>query len=170
MKIEKDRVVSLTYELRIKDEKGEQTLVETATKEHPMVFLFGVSGLPDQFEENLDGLNEGDTFNFTLGAEAGYGDFDQNAVVELPKQVFEIEGSVPDNMLEEGNFIPMADSEGNQLQGRVAKVTDTTVTMDFNHPLAGKELHFNGKVENVREATQEELDHGHVHGEGGHHH
>ena len=170
MKIEKDKVVSLTYELRIKDESGEQTLMETATKEQPMVFLFGASGLPDQFEENLDGLNPGDTFSFTLNAQDGYGDFDENAVVELPKQVFEIEGSVPDNMLEEGNFIPMSDSEGNQLQGRVAKVTDATVTMDFNHPLAGKDLHFEGKVEDVRDATQEELDHGHVHGEGGHHH
>lgn len=170
MKIEKNRVVSLTYELHIQNEGGQQSLVETANEENPMVFIYGMSGLPDQFEDNLDGLNAGDKFDFKLDADAGYGDYDQNAVVELPLNVFEVEGNVPDNMLEVGNFIPMADSEGNQLQGRVAEVRDNTVLMDFNHPLAGKALYFKGKVEKVREATAEELDHGHVHGEGGVHH
>ncbi|MBB6610273.1 FKBP-type peptidyl-prolyl cis-trans isomerase [Pontibacter sp. Tf4] len=170
MKIEKNKVVTLTYELRIQNENGEQSLVEVASEEQPMAFIFGMSGLPDQFEDNLNGLSEGDNFEFKLDAEEGYGEFDDNAVVELPMNVFEVEGAVPDNMLEVGNFIPMTDSEGNQLQGRVAKVTDFTVTMDFNHPLSGKELYFKGKVAQVREATKEELEHGHVHGPGGHHH
>lgn len=170
MKIEKNKVVTLTYELRILDENGEQNLIETANEEQPMVFIYGMSGLPDQFEDNLDGLNSGDSFDFKLDTEDGYGEYNEDAVVDLPKNVFEVEGSVPDNMLEEGNFIPMTDSEGNQLQGRVVEIGDETVKMDFNHPLAGKELYFKGKVETVREATQEELDHGHVHGEGGHHH
>ncbi|GAA4427133.1 FKBP-type peptidyl-prolyl cis-trans isomerase [Pontibacter saemangeumensis] len=170
MKIEKNKVVTLTYELRIMDENGEQSLIETANEEHPMVFIYGMSGLPDQFEDNLEGLSTGDNFDFKLDTEDGYGEYNEEAVVELPKNVFEVEGSVPDNMLEEGNFIPMTDSEGNQLQGRVVEIGEETVKMDFNHPLAGKELFFKGKVEKVREATQEELDHGHVHGEGGHQH
>ena len=170
MKIEKNKVVTLTYELRILDENGEQNLIETANEEQPMVFIYGMSGLPDQFEENLDGLNSGDSFDFKLDTEDGYGEYNEEAIVDLPKNVFEVEGSVPDNMLEEGNYIPMSDSEGNQLQGRVVEISDETVKMDFNHPLAGKELYFKGKVEQVREATQEELDHGHVHGAGGHQH
>ena len=170
MKIEKNRVVTLTYELRIKGENGEQSLIETANEEQPMVFIYGMSGLPDQFEKELDGKTAGDTFDFTLAAEGGYGDFDENAIVDLPLNVFQVEGTIPDNMLEPGNFIPMADSEGNQLQGRVVEVSEETVKMDFNHPLAGKDLNFKGKVEKIREATEEELDHGHVHGEGGHHH
>ena len=170
MKIEKNKVVTLTYELRILDEDGEQSLIETANEEQPMVFIYGMSGLPDQFEDNLEGLNSGDSFDFKLDTEDGYGEYNDEAVVDLPKNVFEVEGSVPDNMLEEGNYIPMSDSEGNQLQGRVVEVGDDTVKMDFNHPLAGKELYFKGKVENVREATPEELDHGHVHGAGGHQH
>jgi len=167
MKVEKTKVVTLTYELRINDENGEQNLIETANEEHPMVFIHGMSGLPEQFEEQLEGLNEGDAFDFKLAAEEGYGEYNPAALVDLPMDVFEIEGSVPENMLEEGNFIPMADSEGNQLQGRVVEVKEDSVKMDFNHPLAGKELYFKGKVEKVREATDEELDHGHVHGEGG---
>ncbi|PRY15691.1 FKBP-type peptidyl-prolyl cis-trans isomerase SlyD [Pontibacter ummariensis] len=170
MKIEKNRVVTLTYELRILDENGEPSLVETANEEQPMVFIHGMSGLPEQFEDKLEGLNTGDDFDFKLDTEDGYGDVNEEAVVDLPKNVFEVEGSIPDNMLEKGNYIPMTDSEGNQLQGRVVEVKDDAVTMDFNHPLAGKELFFKGKVKEVREATPEELDHGHVHGEGGHHH
>ncbi|WP_161887698.1 FKBP-type peptidyl-prolyl cis-trans isomerase [Pontibacter russatus] len=170
MKIEKNKVVTLTYELRILDEDGEQNLIETANEEQPMVFIYGMSGLPDQFEDNLEGLKSGESFDFKLDTEDGYGEYNEDAVVDLPKNVFEVEGSVPDNMLEEGNYIPMSDSEGNQLQGRVVEVGDDTVKMDFNHPLAGKELYFKGKVESVREATPEELDHGHVHGAGGHQH
>ena len=111
-----------------------------------MVFIYGMSGLPDQFEENLEGLNSGDSFDFKLDTEDGYGEYNEDAVVDLPKNVFEVEGSVPDNMLEEGNYIPMSDSEGNQLQGRVVEVTDEAVKMDFNHPLAGKALRFTLKV------------------------
>ena len=155
MKISKDKVVSLTYDLSVVDENGAKTHVETADTENPMVFLYGVSGLPDKFEENLNGLEEGETFSFSLQAEDGYGDYDENALVNIPKNVFEVDGSIPDGMLEVGNFIPMADNEGNQMQGRVTGVEDEEVLMDFNHPLAGQTMHFDGKVVSVREATAE---------------
>lgn len=167
MKIEKNKVVTLSYELRILNESGDESLVETADKEQPMAFIYGMSGLPEQFEDQLGALSEGDSFDFKLGVEEGYGAVDENAIVDLPKTAFQIDGAVPDNLLVAGNFIPMTDSEGNQLQGLVKSVNPDTVTMDFNHPLAGKELYFKGKVENVREATPDELAHGHVHGAGG---
>ncbi|MDQ3291762.1 MAG: FKBP-type peptidyl-prolyl cis-trans isomerase [Bacteroidota bacterium] len=170
MKIGNNTVVSLTYDLSVLDDNGEKSHVETASSENPMVFLYGVSGLPDKFEEQLNGLQEGDTFSFSLESEEGYGDYDENALVSIPKNVFEVDGSIPDGMLEPGNFIPMADSEGNQMQGQVVEVSDNEVQMDFNHPLAGRTMHFDGKVIAVREATKEELAHGHVHGEHGHHH
>jgi FKBP-type peptidyl-prolyl cis-trans isomerase SlyD len=91
-------------------------------------------------------------------------------VVQIPKQVFEIDGKVDDQMLEVGNYLPMADNEGNHMQAKVVEVGDEMVTMDFNHPLAGMVMHFEGKVEDVRPATAEELSHGHVHGDGGHQH
>ncbi|WP_026464601.1 FKBP-type peptidyl-prolyl cis-trans isomerase [Adhaeribacter aquaticus] len=168
--ISKNKVVSLTYELKVLNDDGEQTLVETADADHPMTFLFGMSGLPDKFEENLDGKNEGESFSFALEAEEGYGDYDNNALVNIPKNVFEIDGKIDDEMLQEGNYIPMSDNEGNQMQGRVVDVGDQEVTMDFNHPLAGQKMFFEGKVLQVREASAEEIAHGHVHGEGGHHH
>ncbi|MDB5263897.1 MAG: peptidylprolyl isomerase [Adhaeribacter sp.] len=168
--ISENKVVSLTYELKILNEDGEQTLVETADPENPMVFLYGVSGLPEKFEENLSGKQEGEAFSFSLEADEGYGEYDDNALVPIPKNVFEVDGKIDDEMLQEGNYIPMADNEGNHMQGRVMKIQDEEVVMDFNHPLAGMKMFFEGKVLTVREATAEELSHGHVHGEGGHHH
>ena len=167
--ISENKVVSLTYELKILNEDGEQTLVETADTENPMVFLYGVSGLPEKFEENLEGKQEGESFSFSLEADEGYGEYDDNAIVPIPKNVFEIDGKIDEEMLQEGNYIPMADNEGNHMQGRVTKIQDEEVVMDFNHPLAGMKMFFDGKVISVREATPEELAHGHVHGEGGHH-
>lgn len=170
MKISNNKVVSLTYDLSVLDENGEKSHVETAGTDNPMVFLYGVSGLPDKFEENLQGLEQGSLFSFALTAEDGYGDYDEQALINIPKTVFEVEGAIPDGMLEPGNYIPMADSEGNQMQGRVVEIAGNEVQMDFNHPLAGKTMHFDGQVMEVRDATPEELAHGHVHGEHGHHH
>src|SRR6187399_2861565 len=99
MKISENKVVTLTYELKVQDETGEHVLVETAEKEHPMVFLFGAGGLPDKFEEY-------------------YGHPDENAIVSIPKAVFEIDGKIDEEMLKVGNFLPMSDAEGNQLQGK----------------------------------------------------
>jgi FKBP-type peptidyl-prolyl cis-trans isomerase SlyD len=88
----------------------------------------------------------------------------------VPKNVFESEGSIPDGLLEVGRLLPLTDQEGNQFQGMVAAVADTTVKIDFNHPMAGVDLYFSGKVESIRDADATELEHGHVHGPDGHHH
>ncbi|MGY2132455.1 FKBP-type peptidyl-prolyl cis-trans isomerase [Hymenobacter sp. HD11105] len=168
--ISENKVVTITYDLSVTDENNEKVLVESAEADSPMVFLFGKSGLPEEFENQLDGKQAGDTFNFSLTPDQAYGDYDQQAVVSIPKQVFEIDGQIDEEMLQEGNFLPMSDNEGNQMQGKVVSIGDTEVQMDFNHPLAGMVMHFDGQVAAVRDATQEELAHGHVHGEGGHQH
>ena len=163
-------VVTITYDLSVTDENQQQTLVESADADAPMVFLFGLSGLPPEFESQLAGKNPGDTFRFSLSPEQAYGEYDEQALVEIPKEVFMIDGQLDSEMLQPGNFLPMADNEGNHMQAKVVSVGDTAVQMDFNHPLAGMEMHFDGKVEAVRDATPTELEHGHVHGEGGHDH
>jgi FKBP-type peptidyl-prolyl cis-trans isomerase SlyD len=168
--VAQNSVVTLTYDLSVTDDNQEKVLVEQAESDEPMVFLFGHSGLPEEFENQLDGKNPGDSFSFSLTPEQAYGDYDQQAVVQIPKQVFEIDGKVDDQMLEVGNYLPMADNEGNHMQAKVVEVGDEMITMDFNHPLAGMVMHFDGKIEDVRPATAEELSHGHVHGDGGHQH
>ncbi|MET4105947.1 FKBP-type peptidyl-prolyl cis-trans isomerase [Hymenobacter sp. UYP22] len=168
--ISENKVVTITYDLSVTDENQEKVLVESAEEDAPMVFLYGMSGLPDEFERQLSGKQAGDSFTFSLTPEQAYGDYDEQAIVEIPKNVFEIDGQIDEEMLQVGNFLPMADNQGHHMQGKVVEIGDSAVKMDFNHPLAGMVMHFDGKVEAVRDATREELDHGHVHGEGGHHH
>ena len=168
--ISENKVVTITYDLSVTDDNQEKVLVESAEADAPMVFLFGQSGLPEEFERQLDGKQAGDSFAFSLTPEQAYGEYDDQAVVDIPKNVFEIDGQVDQEMLQVGNFLPMADNQGHHMQGKVVEIGPDSVKMDFNHPLAGMVMHFDGKVAEVREATQEELDHGHVHGEGGHAH
>jgi FKBP-type peptidyl-prolyl cis-trans isomerase SlyD len=168
--ISPNKVVTITYDLSVTDENQEKVLVESAEADSPMVFLFGHSGLPEEFESQLNGKNPGDEFQFSLTPEQAYGDYDEQALVEIPKEVFLIDGKIDDEMLQPGNFLPMADNEGNHMQAKVISIGDTAVQMDFNHPLAGMVMHFHGKIQDVRDASAEELAHGHVHGEGGHHH
>ena len=157
-----NKVVSLSYTLMLNS--GE--LADEATADQPLVFIHGIGQTLPAFDDQLNGLSVGDTFSFTLSAEDGYGESSPNYVVEIPKNIFE-GPDVPDDILEIGATLPMQDQDGNPMDGVVVEIGDDTVTMDFNHPLAGEALGFSGTVLDIREATQEELDHGHVHGEGG---
>ena len=170
MPIAKNNVVYISYQLAFPDEDGQPDVVEIVDEKEPMVFIHGLSGLPEAFENNLLGLNEGDTFDFSISAEDAYGNVDPNAIIQLPKSIFQAEDQNADDILQIGNFIPMTDDQGNRMQGLVVSIEGETVTMDFNHPLAEKTLMFQGKILKIREATPEEIAHGHVHGEGGVHH
>lgn len=170
MPIAKNNVVFISYQLAFPDENGQPDVVEIVDEKEPMVFIHSLSGLPEAFEKNLLGLNEGDTFDFSISAEDAYGNVDPNAIIQLPKSIFQAEGQSADDILQIGNFIPMTDDQGNRMQGLVVSIEGETVTMDFNHPLAEKTLMFQGKILKIREATPEEIAHGHVHGEGGVHH
>ena len=172
MIVENNKVVSVNYHLTVKDEKnGGETLVEKTDTANPFVFLYGSGGLLEEFESNLKGKSVGDSFDFYITAEKGYGVRNEDHIVNIPVEAFKGEdGELDTEMIAVGNVLPMVDREGNRLQGTVHEVTDTYVRMDFNHPLAGQELHFKGEVLSVREATEEEMAHGHAHGADGHHH
>jgi FKBP-type peptidyl-prolyl cis-trans isomerase SlyD len=168
MKIENNTVVSVNYNLSIKG-TGEQ--VEQTSKEQPFVFLFGSGGLLPDFESNLSGKQAGDSFDFFIDAANGYGTRDEQHVVMIPIEAFQGEdGKLDDENVKVGVTLPMVDNEGNRLYGQVLEINAEHVKMDFNHPLAGQDLHFKGEVLEVRQATEEEISHGHVHGPHGHHH
>ena len=165
MKIAKNTVPSVTYTLVVDGE-----VVDMAEKEKPLSFIQGIGMMVPGFEKNLEGLTAGEKYKFTLQPEEAYGLYDEGAVVDLPISTFTVDGEVRKDMLNIGQVVPMQDQNGNPLNGTVMEVTNEQVKMDFNHMLAGKELNFTGEILEVREATQAELDHGHVHGPGGHHH
>lgn len=168
MTISQNKVVSLTYELKLDNHDGE--VVDMADAAAPLVFIYGTGSMLPKFESNLENLQVNDTFEFTLDPTDAYGETVDEAIVDLPLEIFKIEGELNDEMLQVGNFVPMQDNEGNPLDGKIVNITDENVTMDFNHPLAGKTLHFTGQIIEMRDASAEELSHGHVHGPEGHGH
>ncbi|MBL7811757.1 MAG: peptidylprolyl isomerase [Bacteroidetes bacterium] len=165
MQIAPNRVVTVTYTLTLNN----GSIADQANTDHPFVFIHGIGQTLESFDSNLQGLAAGDNFQFTLQANQAYGEPTADWVIEIPRDIFRGE-DVPADILQIGATLPMQDQNGNPMDGKVLSFNDDKVTMDFNHPLAGEVLHFSGTVTAVREATEEELDHGHVHGPGGHHH
>ncbi|MFD2583850.1 peptidylprolyl isomerase [Pedobacter vanadiisoli] len=165
MNISPNSVVALTYELHTTNEEGQQVFVEKADEQNPLVFLYGVGMMLPKFEEHLTGLKTGDEYSFELSAADGYGDIDPGAFADLPKTMFTEAGGELPNV---GDVIPLQDNNGNQFRAGVTAVHDETISVDLNHPMAGKNLLFSGVILNVREATQDELAHGHAHGADGH--
>jgi FKBP-type peptidyl-prolyl cis-trans isomerase SlyD len=171
MNIAVNKVVSVTYSLEMSEGgSSPRVFVERAEADEPLTFLFGTGSMIPGFEKALEGLGSGDAFRMDIQPEEAYGPVSEDDIVELPYSVFAEEAEKHPDMLSIGNIIPMNDGQGNQFQGTVKSVGSDTVTMDFNHPLAGKTLHFSGKIESLRDASADEIAHGHVHGPGGHHH
>ncbi len=158
MGISNEKVVSLVYQLKVDGKE-----VETVKEDKPLVFLYGAGQMLPKFEEKLKGLEPGADFEFEIACDDAYGKATDDAILDLPKNIFEVEGKVEDGLLEVGNVIPMQNNEGQKFNGVVLEIKDDAVTMDFNHPLAGDDLNFTGKVIEVRDATKEEIEHGHVH-------
>lgn len=166
--VHNNKVVTLTYELHEKDANG--GLIEKVSADNPFVFLFGAGGLLPEFEQNIDGKLVGSTFSFGIKAENAYGEVDDKAVEYVPKEIFVIDGVLAEDLLVIDNVINLRDQNGHLVRARVVEVNEAEVLLDFNHPLAGVDLYFTGEVLDIREATEEEIAHGHVHGAGGHHH
>ena len=157
MKISDEKMVSLTYDLTVDNEAGEKELMERATKAQPLTFLFGMGMMLEAFEKNLEGLSAGDKFSFVLTPGEAYGEYIREYVTELPKKLFEVDGVFDSERVTEGQTLPMMDSQGNRMMGSVLEIQSDMVVMDFNHPLAGETLHFDGEVIDVHEPTEEEI-------------
>ncbi len=162
MAVENNNVVTLNYVLHTIEENGEKTFVEQTTTENPLTFLYGVGMMLPKFEENIAGLNAGDKLSFELEAADAYGERDDRAMAQLPADMFKEIGLPP-----VGEVIPLQDNQGNQFRAVVVEVTPEAVVADLNHPMAGKKLNFDIEILDTREATPEELSHGHAHGADG---
>jgi len=155
MKIGKNKMVSLTYDLHYDDAEGE--MIEQATSEKPLSFVFGAGLMLPKFESHMEGFEVGNPFEISLLDVDAYGELDENAIVDLPKHLFIIEGEFDEEVVAVGNSVPMMSTSGQRLNGLVMEITDDIVKMDFNHPLAGENLFFKGEITEVREATDEEI-------------
>jgi len=155
MKIEKNCVASVSYTVfEIETNKKLQTVPEDS----PQEFLFGHDLLLDVFEKSLLGLKAGDSFCFDAKVNEAYGPIDPGAIFDLPISTFEEEdGHIDDEVVQVGHVFPMADKDGNRHYGKIIRKMKDRVTMDFNHPMAGKNLRFEGRIFAVREAQPDEL-------------
>lgn len=159
MKISQNMVVELSYELVVDGQ-----VVDHMTEEKPLDFIQGVGSLLPKFEENIEGLEPGAEFSFTLTPEEGYGTHDPNKVIDLPKEAFAVNGEIREDLLVVGSTVPMLNRMGQVVPGVILEVAEHTVKMDLNSQMADKTLNFSGKILTVREATEKELTEG-LHGE-----
>ncbi len=160
MQITKEKVVAIHYTL--KNNAGE--VIDTSEGKEPLYYLHGFGNLIAGMEEGLEGKSKGDKFELKISPEKGYGARIEEAVQQVPMDAF---GGAD---VKVGMQFQASGDAGHPIVVTVTKVEDNTVTVDANHPLAGVELNFKVEVMDVREASQDEIAHGHVHGTGGHHH
>lgn len=152
-----NKYVTVAYELYTDNDKGIHELVEKAPIEHPFQFISGLGIALDSFESKILALAEGEAFDFVLKVDEAYGPYEQERVIELPKETFAINGRFDKDMVYPGAVLPLINADGMRFQGLVLELKDNTVIIDLNHPLAGKDLHFKGQVVTMRDATNEEI-------------
>ncbi len=152
-----NKYVEVMYELYVPNETGNWDMVEKTSKEHPLKFVTGMDFALTAFEEHILATAEGETFDFVVPVAEAYGEYVDEHVVELDKTIFEVNGKFDEVHIYPGNVIPLANEDGNQFNAIVEEVQDSKVVVNLNHPLAGKDLHFRGRVLVSREATLEEM-------------
>lgn len=158
--VEKNKVVSMEYTLHVDNEE-----IDSSKGQDPLQFLVGHGNIISGLEREMMGMKVGESKDVVIAPSDAYGEFDEEAFMDVPRSAFP-----QDIPIEEGSELTVKDDTGQARYARIDAVEGENVTLNFNHPLAGDELHFNVKVLDVREPTTEELEHGHVHQEDGHHH
>lgn len=156
-KITPGKYVELGYDLYEVTPDGEKLVHQTDVTD-PEKIVFGVTrGMIRPLEETIDGLEAGGEFDVTVKADEAFGPWDPEQIVTLDKYIFEVDGKFDSDTIKPGAALPMMTQDGYKITGIVTEVTDDKVKMDFNHPLAGKDVRFKGKILTVRDATPEEL-------------
>jgi len=161
MSIKDNSAVSFHYSLT--DDEGQQ--LDSSAGKEPLAYLHGAGNIIPGLENALTGKAVGDSMTVAVSAAEGYGEVQQELIQDVPRTSFQgVE------QIEVGMQFEAQTGQGGTVPVTVTAVTDETVTVDGNHPLSGKNLSFDVSIEAVRDATAEELEHGHVHGPGGHEH
>ena len=160
MKIQPTAVVSITYTLR--DDTG--NILDSSDGSGPLAYIHGMGNIIPGLEASLENRSAGESIQATIAPADAYGEFDAQQIAAVPRSQFSGVGD-----LQVGMQFTASGPQGEQMV-TITKIEGDTVTVDGNHPLAGMTLHFDVSIVDVRNATAEELEHGHVHGDGGHHH
>lgn len=153
MKVDDGKVVSMHYTLQV-----DGKVVDSSEGGEPLEFIQGMGHIIPGLEHELYNMEVGQSKNVTVSAKDGYGEADDEAFMDVPRDAF------PEDVpLDKGTELELRDQSGHPVYARIDQVSDENVRLNMNHPLAGKELHFDVKIAGVRPATDEEVSHGHVH-------
>lgn len=145
---ENGKRITVRYKLYIDDPSGD--LIEETTEEEPYEFILGSGEQFDAFDKNIRGLKTGDQFSFLVESDDAFGPFDEEAISDIPKKVFEHEGKIDEGLFELYKILPMKDEEGNEFSGVIIGIDEDQVKLDFNHPLAGESIWFDGEVIEIK--------------------
>ncbi len=156
MKTADNKYITVAYKLYTVED-GEREFTEEAPAAHPFQFISGLGMTLEDFENELQNLNPGDTFDFTIPADKAYGAYNEEHVIDLPKEIFLVDGKFDNEHIVAGAVVPLMTNEGQRINGSVVEVKEDVVVMDMNHPLAGCDLNFVGEVVTNREATSAEI-------------
>lgn len=156
MEEKENRIIKVNYQL-FDITGGTDELVEATQPDQPFTFLSGVGYALDSFEQHVAQLPAGSMFDFTLQPDEAYGQPAKERVLTLERTIFSIDGKFDSEHIFTGALVPLQNQDGNRFLGRVLEVGDDKVTIDLNHPLAGKTLHFKGTVAENRTATEQEM-------------
>ena len=167
MEKENNKFIAVAYKLYSLAD-GKETLIEEAPADRPFVFITGFGITLDAFENGVEDLPKGEQFTLNIECEEAYGERLDERVLDLNKEIFTINGHFDHDNIYKDAVVPLQNEDGNRFMGRVLDVTEDTVKMDLNHPLAGLDLLFKGEIVENREATNEEVQQmlNHISGEG----
>ena len=157
MKISENKLVTAEYQLFVKNANGSLELMEETNPESPLRYLHGIGMMMPKFEELMEGKMQGENFEFSIAAEDAYGEYSEDNIIDLPKNVFTADGELDKERIFEGAVVPLVDSTGQRFNAEVVSIGEESVTVDLNHPLAGEDLHFKGKILDVHTPTEDEL-------------
>ncbi len=153
----KNKYISVMYKLYTSASDGKKELIEETADGDPFVFVSALGMTLDAFESHIVPLNVGEAFDFTLPPADAYGEYEPTGKQAVPRNIFEINGKLDSRFIYEGAVVPLASPDGARFNGTIVEIGKETVTVDINHPLAGKSLNFVGSVIESREATNDEV-------------
>ena len=152
-----NKYIAVMYKLYTSGEEGKPELIEETAEGDPFVFVSALGMTLDAFEAQIVPLKVGDKFDFTLAPNDAYGEYEVSGKQSVPRNIFEINGKLDSRFIYEGAVVPLASPDGARFNGTIVEIGEEKITVDLNHPLAGKSLNFVGEVKESREATNEEV-------------
>lgn len=157
MEKQPNKFIAVAYELFTIDEDGSAHKEQEVKAGEPFTFITGFGITHKEFENNVYPLQKGDNFDFTLSPEEAFGKYIEEAVAKIPRESFVVDGKFDTEHIYLGAIVPLQNQEGQRFNGQVVDIDNENVTVDLNHPWAGKGLNFKGSILESREATEDEV-------------